>query len=88
MITVLAAMLLGVLLGALLAYRVFYAAATATSRRALQQLQGTLDGLESAYSIKVATFEAQRELAVLSALSGDRGALTVHLPPRREEDRL
>jgi hypothetical protein len=82
MITVLLALLVGLLIGALLAHRLFYAAATGTSRRALDQLQGTLDGLESAYSIKVATFEAQRELSTLSALPGERRtAPTVHLPP-------
>ena len=67
MITVLLAGLVGLLLGTLVAHRLFYAVATATSRRALDELQGTLDGLESVYSIKVATFEAQRELTMLSA---------------------
>jgi hypothetical protein len=82
MITLLLALVVGLLLGALLAHRLFYAAATATSRRALDQLQGTLDGLESAYSMKVATFEAQCELTTLSALSGrdHQHLLTVHLP--------
>jgi hypothetical protein len=88
MITVLLALAVGLLLGALLAHRLFYAAATTTSRRALDQLQGTLDGLESAYSIKVATFEAQRELTTLSALSNrdHPHRLTVHLPPTDRQD--
>ena len=83
MITVLLALAVGLLLGTLLAHRLFYAATTATSRRALDQLQGTLDGLESVYSIKVATFEAQRELAVLATLPGERPELSdLHLPRR------
>jgi hypothetical protein len=88
MIAVLLALVLGLLLGGLLAHRLFYAAATATSRRALDQLQGTLDGLESAYSIKVATFEAQRELTTLTTLAGrdHPHRLTVHLPRREHQD--
>ncbi len=93
MIIVMLALLVGSLLGAMLARRLFYRAATATSRQALDELQGTLDGLESVYSIKVATYEAQRELAMLSGLPGPPGGdsprrLTVHLPrPPLDPDR-
>jgi hypothetical protein len=84
MITVMLALVVGLLVGGLAAHRLFYATATATSRRALDELQGTLNGLESVYAIQVATFEAQRELTLLGGLSGDRAVEpAVHLPQSR-----
>jgi len=47
MITVLLALLVGLLVGALLAHRLLYAAEAGTSRRAMDHLQGNLDGMES-----------------------------------------
>ena len=83
MIPVVLALVVGLLAGALLAYRFYDAAAVACSRRALQQLQGTLDGLETLYSIKVASYEAHRELSTISTLSADHPTPgVVHLPSR------
>jgi uncharacterized membrane-anchored protein YhcB (DUF1043 family) len=73
-------LVVGVLVGALAAYRVFHAGTLSSSRRALRELQSTLDGLESAYSMKVATFEAQRDLAMLSGLRPEHVRGRIHLP--------
>ncbi len=81
MILVIVALLLGVVVGVVVAYRAFVSATAASSRRALAQLQDTLDGLESAYRIEVATLDARRELAGLSQLPVMESRPQVHLPP-------
>ena len=79
-IVMLLALVVGVLAGALATYRVFHAGTLSSSRRALRELQSTLDGLESSYSMKVATFEAQRDLAMLSGLRPEHVRGRIHLP--------
>jgi hypothetical protein len=91
-ITAVVTLVLGLLLGTLVAYRLFLSAATATSRRTLAQLQDTLEGLESAYRIEVAMLDARREIAGLPSLPSmpslpaHEARAAVHVPRRFEDD--
>jgi hypothetical protein len=85
MIVIVLVLVVGMLFGAVLADRFFQAGATTASRRALEQLECTLDGLESAYAMKAALLEARRGLAGTVWLPADRVDLddmVVHLPQR------
>lgn len=66
--TILLVLLIGVLIGALGAHRLFTAAMTSTSRRNIKQLQDILDGLAVAHRIELATLEAEGEFARRSEL--------------------
>jgi hypothetical protein len=86
MLVILLVLGVGMVLGAVLADRLFHAGATSASRRALERLEYTLDGLETAYSLKAARLGAQHELADLSGLlAQDFDDLLLHLPQRNSE---
>ena len=57
------ALILGMILGAFVSYRMFDLALTASARRAVEELRAALDGLEAAHAIKLATLEHETELA-------------------------
>jgi hypothetical protein len=86
MIVILLVLVVGMLLGAVLTDRVFSSGATSASRRALERLEYTLDGLETAYSMKAARLEAQRGTASRPGLAatgtGDLDERFLHLPHR------
>jgi hypothetical protein len=63
MIVIMLVLVVGMLFGAVLADRIFHAGATSASRRALAQLEYTLGGLETAYSMKAASLHARHGLA-------------------------
>jgi hypothetical protein len=86
MIVIVLVLVVGMLFGAVLADRVFQSGVTSASRRALEQLEGTLGGLETAYSMKAAWLAAQRDLGDRSGLAGDGAGdvdeRVLHLPQR------
>jgi hypothetical protein len=86
MIVIVLVLVVGMLFGAVLADRLFQSGATSASRRALERLEYTLDGLETAYSMKAARLEAQRDLALRPGLAangaGDIDERVLHLPQR------
>lgn len=81
MIVIVIVLLVGVLCGAALAERLFHAGVTTASRRALEQLQSTLDGLEAAYSMQAARLAAQADYFERPAAGDDLGQV-VQLPRR------
>jgi hypothetical protein len=87
MIVIVLVLVVGMLFGGVLADRMFQSGASTASRRALDQLEYTLGGLETAYSMKAAWLTAQREVASQPGLTGDgAGDLderVLHLPQRR-----
>ena len=86
MIVILLVLVVGMIFGAVMADRVFQSGATSASRRALERLEYTLDGLESAYSMRAARLAGQRDLAARRGLagteSGDLDEHVLHLPQR------
>jgi hypothetical protein len=74
MIVIVLVLVVGMLFGAVLADRVFQSGATSASRRALERLESTLGGLETAYSMKAAWLAAQRELSGRNVAGRDMGA--------------
>jgi hypothetical protein len=86
MIVIVLVLVVGMLFGAVLADRLFQSGATVASQRALDRLEYTLGGLETAYSMKAAWLAAQQELGDRSGLAGDgTGDLdgrVLHLPQR------
>lgn len=56
------ALLAGLLIGATLARHVVHRQITGESRRAIRQLQATLDALESVHGMTLATLQAQQDL--------------------------
>ncbi|MEN3362051.1 MAG: hypothetical protein V7637_6033 [Mycobacteriales bacterium] len=86
MIVILLVLVVGMLCGAVLADRVFQSGATSASRRALERLEYTLDGLQTAYSMRAARLDAQRDMAGRDGPAatgfGDLDERVLHLPQR------
>ncbi|HVQ94353.1 MAG TPA: hypothetical protein VMU51_25165 [Mycobacteriales bacterium] len=86
MIVILLVLVVGMLCGAALADRFFHSGATSASRRALERLEYTLDGLQAAYTMRTARLAADRDLAGRDGLagteSGDLDDRILHLPQR------
>jgi hypothetical protein len=92
MIVILLVLVVGMLCGAALADRVFQSGATSASRRALEQLEYTLDGLQTAYSMRAARLAAQgdptgrfarrRDDDLPGTEAGDLDERVLHLPQR------
>jgi hypothetical protein len=80
-IVIVIVLLVGMLCGAALADRLFHAGVTTASRRALAQLQYTLDGLEAAYSMQAARLSAQADHFQRPAADDELGQV-VQLPRR------
>lgn len=58
------------------------AVGAAGARRGPDELQRTLDGLQTAYQTRIATLEAQREISRWVRFGGGAAtALPIHLPP-------
>ena len=57
------ALALGLVAGGILSHRLFSLALTVSSRRAVEQLRATLDGLEAAHAMRRAMLEHETEIA-------------------------